>query len=161
MKREKEYLESLERISSSSEEAQKMNCAYRAAIISDALFAFQKGLEANLFHFSNPHILSIINVDFNDLYQEHVMASMPKRVAAEKIISIAEAACLQANESAYDTIREYIVDLEVTVPKIMHLEGYLAGNTWFSLTIPGYQEDQALTSIYSLQIHQYFGCSLA
>ena len=84
------------------------------------------------------------------------MGSMPKRVAAEKIISIAEAACLQANESAHDAIREYIVDLEVTIPKIMHLEGYLAGNTWFALTIPGYQEDQALTSIYEMQILRYF-----
>ena len=156
LKREKEYLESLERISSSSEEAQKMNCAYRAAIISDALFAFQKGLEANLFHFRNPHILSIINVDFNDLYQEHVMASMPKRVAAEKIISTTEAVYLQTDESAHDAVREYIVELEVTIPKIMHLAGYLAGNTWFSLTTPGYQEDQALTSIYEMQILRYF-----
>ena len=89
------------------------------------------------------------------------MGLMPKRMAAEKIISIAEVTYLQTNESAHDAIREYIVDLEVTVPKIMHLEGYLAGNTWFALTIPGYQEDQALTSIYSLQIHQYFGRSLA
>ena len=161
LEREKEYLKALEQISASSEEAHTINRAYRSAIISDALFAFQKGMEANMFHFRNPHVPSIINVDFNDLYQEHVMGSMPKRVAAEKIISIAEVACLQANESAHDTIREYIVDLEVTVPKIMHLEGYLAGNTWFALTIPGYQEDQALTSIYSLQIHQYFGRSLA
>ena len=159
--REKEYLEALDQISSSSEESQRINHVYRSAIISDALFAFQKGLEANLFHFRNPHVPSIINVDFNDLYQEHVMGLMPKRMAAEKIISIAEATYLQTNESAHDAIREYIVDLEVTVPKIMHLEGYLAGNTWFALTIPGYQEDQALTSIYSLQIHQYFGCSLA
>ena len=157
LEREKEYLKALEQIYASSEEAQTINRAYRSAIISDALFAFQKGMEANMFHFRNPHVPSIINVDFNDLYQEHVMGSMPKRVAAEKIISIAEAACLQANESAHDTIREYIVDLEVTVPKIMHLEGYLAGNTWFALTIPGYQEDQVMTGIYCTQIHQYFG----
>ena len=157
LEREKEYLKALEQVSASSEEAQTTNRAYRSAIISDALFAFQKGMEANVFHFRNPHVPSIINVDFNDLYQEHVMGSMPKRVAAEKIISIAEAASLQTDESAHDAIREYIVDLEVTVPKIMHLEGYLVGNAWFALTIPGYQEDQALTSIYSLQIHQYFG----
>ena len=84
------------------------------------------------------------------------MASMPKRMAAEKVISPPEATCLQTNESAHDALREYIVDLEVTVPKIMHLEGYLAGNTWFSLTIPGYQEDPALTSIYEMQILRYF-----
>jgi hypothetical protein len=49
-----------------------------------------------------------------------------------------------------------MIDLEVTIPKLMHFEGYKAGNQWFAMTIPGYQEDQALTSIYTLQIHKYF-----
>ena len=85
------------------------------------------------------------------------MMTMPKRVAAEKLYSAIEKEYFTTDEVWCQAIREYIIDLEVVVPKLMHFEGYKAGNAWFPLTIPGYQEDQTLTNIYQMQISQYFG----
>ena len=85
------------------------------------------------------------------------MMNMPKRLTAEKTISAIEKNYFQTDLPWCEVIREYIVDLEVILPKLMHFEGYLAGNQWFKLTVPGYQEDQALTSIYQMQLSSYFG----
>lgn len=153
----KEYLIALDQLSAIGCDTVSLDKAYRSAIVSDALFAFQKGLEANLFHFQHPYVPSFIPVDYENLYQECVMSHMPKRVIAEKTIHTIEAASVQADFHQQELIREYIVDLEVVVPKLMHFAGYLAGNSWFSATVPGYQEDHALTSCYHMEIQKYFG----
>ena len=151
------YLAALERFASNGGDTTALHQAYRSAIVSDALFAFQKGFEANLHHFRQPHMPNFTDVDFEDMYQEHIMMTMPKRVAAEKLYSAIEKEYFTTDEVWCQAIREYIIDLEVVVPKLMHFEGYKAGNAWFPLTIPGYQEDQTLTNIYQMQISQYFG----
>ena len=151
------YISALEDLSATGADATTFREAIQAAIFSDAMFAFQKGVEANLYHFYHPQVPSFAQVDYEDMHQEWIMQNMPKRLAAEKIISAIEREYFQSDLPWCETIREHIIDLEVTIPKLMHFEGYLAGNQWFALTIPGYQEDQALTSIYSLQIGKYFG----
>lgn len=155
-KKHREYLAALELLEAAGGNAQALDLSYRSAIVSDALFAFQKGLEANLYHFQHPQVASFAQVDFEDMYQEWVMMSMPKRLVAEKVNSAIEKTYFHENQPWCEIIREYMIDLEVTIPKLMHFEGYKAGNQWFAMTIPGYQEDQALTSIYTLQIHKYF-----
>lgn len=151
------YLSALDELTAGGGDAQALDAAYRSAIISDALFAFQKGMEANLYHFRNPYVSSFTQVDFDNLHQEPVMMAMPKRAAAEKVIDAIRTAFFQDGAAWCEAINEYIIDLEVILPKLMHFEGYLAGNSWFHMTIPGYQEDHALTSIYQMQINQYFG----
>lgn len=156
-RRQKEYTHALEQLEAVGGDAQALDRAYRSVIVSDAVFAFQKGMEANLFHFQHPQVPSFAQVDFEDMYQECVMATMPKRVDAEKIIVAIESEYFHEDLPWCEAIREYIIDLEVTIPKLMHFGGYLAGNQWFVLTVPGYQEDQALTSIYRVQLSEYFG----
>lgn len=85
------------------------------------------------------------------------MRSMPKRKEAELQIAAMEEMCGQAKIAWVEVCREFFVDLEVVIPKIMHFEGYLAANDWFRLTIPGYIDDPALTGIYQAQISNYFG----
>jgi len=138
-------------------EAKVFDEALRSAIVSDALFAFQKGLESNLFHFRHPYVLNFTQVDFDDLYQANVMASMPKRTAAEEILSAMETEYFRTELPWCESIREYIGDLQTMVPKLMHYQGYLAGNAWFCLTIPGYREDTMQTAIYTRQLRDYFG----
>lgn len=151
------YRLALDGLTDAGGNAQALDQAYRSIIISDAVFAFNKGLEANLYHFWHPCAPSFTQVDFENMYQEYAMMAMPKREVAEKIISEIEAEYFQAELLWCKTIKECIIDLEVITPKIMHFEGYKAGNTWFRWTVPGYQEDQALTSIYQIQINHYFG----
>ena len=127
-----------------------------SATVSDALFAFHKGMEANLYHFQHPYVPNFASLDFEDMFQEHVMMFMPKRSAAEKVIEEIRSEYLQEDVPWCETISEYIIDLEVVIPKIMHFEGYKAGNAWFAMTVPGYQEYYALTSVYSMQLHKYF-----
>ena len=128
-----------------------------SATVSDALFAFHKGMEANLYHFQHPYVPNFASLDFEDMFQDHIMMFMPKRSAAEKVIEEIRSEYLQEDVPWCETISEYIIDLEVVIPKIMHFEGYKAGNAWFPMTVPGYQEDYALTSVYSMQLQQYFG----
>lgn len=151
------YLSIANALSVANEDARALVQAYRAAIASDALFAFGKGMEANLHHFLQPSAPYFTNLDFCDLYQEHVMLAMPKRKEAEQVIATMEAKSLQGNPTLGETFREFFVDLEVVIPKIMHFEGYLAGNDWFRLSIPGYIDNQVLTGIYQTQISIYFG----
>ena len=157
VKKHTQYLAALEQLNSAGGDAKALDRSYRSAIISDALFAFQKGMEASWYHFRHPQVPSFAQVDFEDMYQEWVMMNMPKRLTAEKTISAIEKNYFQTDLPWCEVIREYIVDLEVILPKLMHFEGYLAGNQWFKLTVPGYQEDQALTSIYQMQLSSYFG----
>ena len=70
------YLQALDEMRTAGGDANGLDQAYRKAIVSDALFAFNKGLEANLFHFHNPCVPCFIQADFPDLYQEHVMMCM-------------------------------------------------------------------------------------
>ncbi len=128
--------------------AQDLIQSWNAAITSDALFAFQKGMEANLNHFHHPYLPGFTNMDFCDLYQERTMLSMSKRKEAEQMIAAAH---------RDEAIRDFFIDLEVVIPKIMHFEGYLAGSHWYPLTVPGYREDKKLTAIYQQQISNYFG----
>lgn len=144
-------------LSNADEDTLALVQAYRVAITSDALFAFSKGMEANLYHFRNSCGPMFTQVDLCDLYQEHIMRSMPKRKEAEQMIATMEAKSFRGNPTWVEAFREFFVDLEVVIPKIMHFEGYLAGNDWFHLSIPGYQEDQKLTSTYRAQITAYFG----
>jgi hypothetical protein len=157
VKKHTQYLSALEELNDAGGDAQALDQAYRSEIISDALFAFQKGMEANWYHFRHPQVPSFAQVDFEDMYQEWVMMNMPKRLAAEKNRSTIEMTYFRTGLPWCEVIREYIIDLEVTIPKLMHFEGYMAGNQWFKLTVPGYQEDQALTSIYQMQLSAYFG----
>lgn len=151
------YTAALATLSETGADATVFKKAVIAATVSDALFAFQKGMEANLYHFQHPYVPNFASLDFEDMFQEHVMMFMPKRLAAEKVIEEIRKEYFQEEVSWCETINEYIIDLEVVIPKIMHFEGYKAGNAWFSVTIPGYQEDYALTSIYAMQVHKYFG----
>jgi hypothetical protein len=114
-------------------------------------------VEANLYHFQHPYVPNFASLDFGDMFQEHVMMFMPKRSAAEKVIEEIRKEFFQEDVPWCETISEYIIDLEVVIPKLMHFEGYKAGNAWFAVTSPGYQEDYALTSAYSIQLQQYFG----
>lgn len=151
------YISALDAMAQAGADADALQRAIRGATISDALFAFQKGLECNLYHFRHPYVPSFAGIDFDDMFQENVMMLMPKRVEAEKVIDAIRSENFQEDAPWYEAINEYIIDLEVTVPKLMHFEGYLFGIQWFRLTVPGYQEDQALTSIYHIQIERYFG----
>lgn len=151
------YIAVTDALSNADEDVQALAHAYQAAITSDALFAFGKGMEANLYHFRNPCEPKFTQADFSDLYQEHVMRSMPKRKEAELQIATMEAKCSQRKSALGVDLREFFVDLEVVIPKIMHFEGYLAAIDWFRLTIPGYVDDPALTQIYQAQISNYFG----
>ena len=128
-----------------------------SATVSDALFAFHKGMEANLYHFQHPYVPNFASLDFEDMFQDHIMMFMPKRSAAEKVIEEIRKEYFQEDVPWCETISEYIIDLEVVIPKITHFEGYKAGNAWFPMTVPGYQEDYALTSIYAMQVYNYFG----
>ena len=85
------------------------------------------------------------------------MWSTPKRKEAELQIAAMEAKCSQRKPASGVDLREFFVDLEAIIPKIMHFEGHLAANKWFLLTIPGYTDDPALTQIYQAQISNYFG----
>lgn len=151
------YTAAVKALAATGADAVAFEKAVRSATISDAIYAFQKGLEANIYHFHHPYIPSFVELDFCDMFQEHIMVLQPKRVAAEKVIEMTKYAYFREDEPWCETINEYIVDLEVIIPKVMHFEGYKAGNAWFKLTVPGYMEDHALTSIYSMQIHEYFG----
>lgn len=151
------YIAVTDALSNADEDVQALVQAYQAAITSDALFAFSKGMEANLYHFRNPCAPKFTQTDFSDLYQERVMRSMPKRKEAELQIAAMEEECGQTKNALVEVCREFFVDLEVIIPKIMHFEGYLAANDWFRLTIPGYIDDPALTKIYQAQISNYFG----
>lgn len=156
-KKHSAYIAALETLSEAGADTVAFEQAIRAATISDALFAFQKGMESNLYHFRHPYVPSFAGIDFDDMFQEHVMMLMPKRVAAEKVIDTIKSTYFQEDAPWCETIRAYIIDLEMIVPKIMHFEGYKASNAWFAMTVPGYLEDHTLTSIYSIQVHQYFG----
>ena len=151
------YTAALDVLSETGADATAFKKAVVAATVSDALFAFQKGMEANLYHFQHPYVPNFAGLDFEDMFQEHVMMFMPKRSAAEKVIEEIRKEFFQEDVPWCVTINEYIIDLEVVIPKIMHFEGYKAGNAWFAVTIAGYQEDYALTSVYSMQLQQYFG----
>ena len=151
------YTAALDTLSEMGADTMAFKKAVVSATVSDALFAFQKGMEANLYHFQHPYVPNFASLDFEDMFQEHVMMFMPKRSAAEKVIEGLRKEYFQEDVSWCATISEYIIDLEVVIPKIMHFEGYKAGNAWFAVTIPGYQEDYALTSIYAMQVHNYFG----
>lgn len=150
------YLQALDEMRTAGGAANGLDQAYRKAIVSDALFAFNKGLEANLFHFHNPFVSCFIQADFPDLYQEHVMLCMPKRRAAERLYSAIERRDFSEGATWVDTIKEYLAGLETSVPKLMHYLGYLMGNVWFEATVPGYQEDQIATICYSKQISDFF-----
>ena len=151
------YTAAMDALSETGADATAFKKAVVAATVSDALFAFQKGMEANLYHFQHPYAPNFASLDFEDMFQEHVMMFMPKRSAVEKVIEGMRKEYFQEDVSWCETINEYIIDLEVVIPKIMHFEGYTAGNAWFAMTVPGYQEDYALTSVYSMQLQQYFG----
>ena len=151
------FLSALEELAEAGADAAAFHRAIIAATVSDALFAFQKGMEANLYHFQHPYVTGFTDLDYNDTFQEYVMMLQPKRAAAEIAIEKIRAEYFQEDMPWCETINEYISDLEILVPKIMHFEGYIAGNVWFALAIPGYCEDSALTRIYSMQIYQYLG----
>lgn len=152
-----DYISALETLKTAGADTDTFHQAIRTATISDALFAFQKGMEANLYHFQHPYVPSFVGVDFEDAFQEHIMMCMPKRLKAEQVITATQKSFFQDAAPWCETISEYIIDLEILVPKIMHFEGYKAGNVWFTLTIPSYSEDAALTSKYCIQLCKYFG----
>lgn len=151
------YIAALDALSEAGADAKAFKKAVVAATASDALFAFHKGMEANLYHFQHPYVPNFASLDFEDMFQEHVMRCMPKRSVAEKVIEEIQSEYFQEDVPWCETISEYIIDLDVVIPKIMHFEGYKAGNAWFAMTVPGYQEDYALTSVYIMQLQQYFG----
>ena len=43
---------------------------------------------SNLYHFQHPYVHNFASLDFEDMFQEHVMMFMPKRSAAEKVIPV-------------------------------------------------------------------------
>ena len=151
------YISALESLTGSGADAEAFHRAIQSTTASDALFAFQKGMEANFYHFRHPFVPSFAGLDYEDMQQEYAMLRMPKRLVAQQEMDRIRSMFFCEDAPWCEAIREYIIDLEMLVPQIMHFEGYKAGNEWFKQTIPGYCEDSALTSIYYMQLCEYFG----
>lgn len=133
--------------------------AYKSTIVSDMLFAYELGRNANIAHFRDPGAYPFIQLSPEVYLQEHVMRRMPKRTKACAVISnIVE--FLKERDISCNAIIEYFAYLETICGKYAHFRGYVDGNTIFQNTIPGYAEDTVFTAAYRHHMKEVTGADI-
>lgn len=130
--------------------------AYKSTIVSDMLFAYELGRQANMEHFRNPGAYPFMQLSPEIYLQEHVMRRMPKRVKGCGVINnIVD--FLKEKSLSCNAIIEYFAYLETICGKYAHFKGYMDGNSVFQNTIPGYAEDTVFTSAYRHHMKEVTG----
>lgn len=133
--------------------------AYKSTIVSDMLFAYELGKNANLTHFRNPGSYPFIQLSPEIYLQEHIMRQMPKRVKACAVIRNIDE-FLEERDLNCNAIIEYFAYLETICGKYAHFRGYIDGNTIFRNAVPGYAEDTVFTAAYRHHMREIIGADL-
>lgn len=131
-------------------EAIEQQCA------SDLRFSGLLGLRANLEHFKDPAADSFLNVDFEVLLQEKTARSLPAYQQAREQRSRFYALLTPEQKAIYEPVISFVSILETIGPKLAHYYGYIMGNEFLPLVVPGYHEDPVLTMRYTNMLHHFF-----
>lgn len=140
------------------ETVEKLIAAHKSQVASDMVFAYSCGYKHNLAHFKNPVERIFLEVDPTHYTHENLMLRMPKRTAAEELITNIHK---EFEHLDYDTYFLPFLDFfncySTIAPKYAHYVGYLDANEILPLTEAGYCEDHILTSLYHKHIKELIG----
>lgn len=138
-------------------EAEKLLAARDQQIISDMVYSFYLGFQANLSNFRNPVASQFTDLDHPSFLREHIMQTLPQRVKAGGIISALHAAHKELLAEFGEPIRDYYIYLEVTGPKLAHFWGYTLANRFLPWVEPGYVSDGVQTTVCAMELHRFLG----
>ena len=126
-------------------------------ILSNLVYAAYLGFRDNLANFHNPMEAQFSKLDYDVILREHIMQTLPHRVAAESTFCILREAYKDSLREYEDAIQSYYIYLEVAGPKLAHFWGYAFANRFLPWVEPGYVSDGGQTSVYALDLYRYLG----
>lgn len=121
------------------------------------LFSGMLGLKANLDNFVNPTAQSFLTVDSEVYLREETAHRLPEYENAQQVRCGFYAQLSVEQQVIYEDVIEYACYLETVGPKLAHYYGYILGNDFLPLVIPGYHPDSTQTAQYTALLKRYFG----
>lgn len=118
-------------------------------------FLFWHGLHLNEACFRDPVQRKFLDLDFEDIYQETVLNSLPEAHRAYEFARSLHQQLAEDQLSLLEQVTEYYCHLETVGYKLAHYWGFRYGDELLAGVVPGYVPDTALTAAYQRMVREY------
>jgi len=131
-----------------------------AMVISNLEFAFEQGLNDNLYHFKNPNEPTFMDNDYSECLKEKEMHEKASYLAALRKREMFLEFLPDSAKDAYDAVMVYYIFLDTYIPKMAHYYGFTTGNTILKNALKHYHPDIELSIAYKEWLDNYLDLNL-
>lgn len=121
------------------------------------IFCESLGFKTNLEIFRNPEKSNFYEQDFEVYLGLTDMESILQYRCERKVIDDFLHSLTTAQKVFFDTIQEYLIYLDCTVPKLAHYMGYMLGDSLLEFIEPGYTSNNVIAKGYKGFLEDWFG----
>ena len=148
-------------VTNTSPSAEEYLAALEESYGFELLYICWQGFQYNLDCFNAPINALLLQSDFETLHRERRLHTLPHTQQARLTINAFHKA-LKENDclALTDGIRSYYTTIEVEGYKVSHYIGFLFGDRFLPLVIPGYTADSVITNTYSILLSRATGLNL-
>lgn len=129
-------------------------------IAGNILFLAWRGLHLNLECFRDFTKNLFLKMDYDEIFQEEVMNSMPHGEDGYLLTSLFARELHERTQADDYPITSYYCYLESSAYKIVHCLSYIAGDFFLQYVEPGYIPNTATSCIYAMDLKRYCGIKI-
>ena len=151
------YYDGVQALTQEVSNAEEYLSAMRQKLTSDVRYALWQGFQWNLDCFQNPVNKLRLNLDFEELYQEARMHTLPEtQITLQKINAFLHTLPEEKRE-LLDSIVDHYAYIKTYAYKLAHYAGFCLADKLLPHFVPAYINDPALTMRYAQQIEMTLG----